>query len=335
MTFDRIIGHERQKDFLRRTLANNRLAHAYLFEGPAGIGKRLTALALARAVFCTNGNGCGECPPCRKIDHNNHPDLQIVEPDGKQIKIEQIRELQKTLSFKPVESSRRICLIDQADKMNQAAANSLLKTLEEPSAETLIILLASQPEALLPTVLSRCQRLPFNRLPQSCIESTLTEQRGFAQKEAHIIAALADGSFQVALDRDPAFYLEHRIEILKKVTALSPASILPLFELAKELSSEKETIPETMELLQSFYRDLLLFKYGQPVDNLVNIDLQEKIRRVAARENTFPAASFRAAFESADQRSIDDVVLEEADGWVIGRAVVRLAERHASAEIRA
>ena len=286
MTFEQIIGHDRQKEFLRRTLANDRLAHAYLFEGPQGIGKRLIALALARAVFCTNENGCGQCVPCRKIDHNNHPDLQIVEPDGKQIKIEQIRDLQKTLSFRPVESSRRVCLIDQADKMNPAAANALLKTLEEPSSETLIILLSARPEALLTTVLSRCQRLPFNRLPQACIESALIKQRGFDQHEAHIIAALADGSFQLALDRDPAFYLEHRIEVLKKVTALSSASILPMFALAKELATEKETIPETLELLQAFYRDLLLFLYGRPVESLVNIDLQEKIKRIAARENS-------------------------------------------------
>lgn len=286
MTFAQIVGHERQKEFLRRTLAHDRLAHAYLFEGPQGVGKRLTALALARAVFCAEGTGCGECTPCRKIDHNNHPDLQILEPDGKQIKIDQIRELQKTLSFKPVESTRRVCLIDYADQMNPAAANALLKTLEEPSAETLIILISAQPEALLSTVLSRCQRLPFNRLPQACIESALTEHRDFKQEEAHIIAALADGSFQLALDRDPAFYLEHRIDLLKRVTALSPASIIPTLDLAKELATEKETIPDTLELLQAFYRDLLLFRYGQPMENLVNIDLQEKIRRVAGRENT-------------------------------------------------
>ncbi len=285
MTFDQIIGHVRQKEFLRRTLAHNRLAHAYLFEGPQGVGKRLTALALARTVFCAEATGCGDCIPCRKIDHNNHPDLHILEPDGKQIKIEQIRNLQKTLAFKPVESTRRICLIDQADKMNPAAANSLLKTLEEPSAETLIVLISARPEALLTTVLSRCQRLPFARLPQSCIESTLIEQRGYDQKEAHIIAALADGSFQMALDRDPTIYLERRIEILKQVTALSAGSILPLMELAKELSTEKETIPQTLELLQAFYRDLLLYRHNRPLESLINIDLQEKIRRVATRED--------------------------------------------------
>jgi DNA polymerase-3 subunit delta' len=286
MTFDKIIGHARQKEFLRRTLAHNKLAHAYLFEGPQGVGKRLTALALARSIFCLEGTGCKECVPCRKIDHNNHPDLHILEPDGKQIKIEQIRNLQKTLAFKPVESTRRICLIDQADKMNPAAANSLLKTLEEPSAETLIILISARPEALLTTVLSRCQRLPFSRLPQSCIESTLISQRSYTQKEAHIIAALADGSFQLALDRDPAYYLERRIEILKNVTALSPGSILPLMELAKELSAEKETIPDTLELLQAFYRDLLLYQHNLPEEYFINIDLQDKIRRIAAQENT-------------------------------------------------
>jgi len=273
MTFDQIIGHDRQKEFLRRTLAHNRLAHAYLFEGPQGVGKRLTALALARTVFCAEATGCGDCIPCRKIDHNNHPDLHILEPDGKQIKIEQIRNLQKTLAFKPVESTRRICLIDQADKMNPAAANSLLKTLEEPSAETLILLISARPEALLTTVLSRCQRLPFARLPQSRIESTLIEQRGYDQKEAHIIAALADGSFQMALDRDPTIYLERRIEILKQVTALSAGSILPLMELAKELSTEKETIPQTLELLQAFYRDLLLYRHNRPLESLINIEI--------------------------------------------------------------
>ncbi len=286
MTFDRIIGHARQKEFLRRTLSHNKLAHAYLFEGPQGVGKRLTALALAGAVFCTEGTGCGECVSCRKIEHNNHPDILSVEPDGNNIKIEQIRTLQKALSFKPVEASRRICLIDQADKMNLAAANSLLKTLEEPTAETLIILISARPEALLSTVLSRCQRLPFARLPQSCIESTLIQQRGFDQKEAHIIAALADGSFKMALDRDPAFYLERRIEILKRVSALSPGSIVPLMELAKELASDKETIPDTLELLQAFYRDLLLYSHNRPVKSLINIDLLEKIRRIAAQENT-------------------------------------------------
>ena len=286
MTFAQIIGHDRQKDILRRAIATDHLAHAYLFEGPEGIGKRLVALGLARAVFCENNNGCGECQPCRKVDHNNHPDLHIFEPDGQQIKIEQIRNLQRELSFRPLEAEKKICLIDHADRMNPSAANALLKTLEEPSANTLIILLSAYPESMLVTVRSRCQRLPFTRLPQQVIEETLIEQRQLAPSAAHVLAALAGGSFHRALGRDQDLYLEKRRDILKSITALSSASILPLLEFARELANDKEIIPDLLEILVSFYRDLLLYKQGQPEENLANIDLLEKIRRVSAREDT-------------------------------------------------
>jgi DNA polymerase-3 subunit delta' len=287
MTYELIIGHERQKDILRRAVSADRLAHAYLFEGPEGIGKRLMALALVRAIFCENGNGCGDCAPCRKVDHNNHPDLHLFEPDGKQIKIEQIRELQRELSFRPLEAKKKVCLIDQADKMNPSAANSLLKTLEEPTDNTLIILLSSRPEALLVTVRSRCQRLPFSRLPQKNIEEALQNNRDLDPRSAHVLAALAEGSFLRALGRDQDFYLEKRREILKSVTGLSPASILPLLELAKEMATEKEQAPDLLEVLQSFYRDLLVYQQGRPENALINIDLMEKIKRVSRHEDTF------------------------------------------------
>lgn len=286
MTFAQIIGHDRQKDILRRAISSDRLAHAYLFEGPNGIGKRLIALALARAVFCENSNGCGECAPCRKVDHNNHPDLHIFEPDGKQIKIEQVRELQRELSFRPLEAKKKVCLIDNSEKMNPSAANALLKTLEEPSDNTLLILLTSRPESMLATVKSRCQRLPFSRLPQHKIEEALQDHRNLDPDDAHVLAALAEGSFLRALGRDQDFYLERRREILKNVTALSGASILPLLDLAKSIANEKELIPDILEVLQSFYRDLLIFQQGCPKESLVNIDLMEKIRRNATREDT-------------------------------------------------
>ncbi len=287
MTYEQIIGHERQKNILRRAIEADRLAHAYLFEGPEGIGKRLMALALVRAIFCSNGSGCGECTPCRKVDHNNHPDLHLFEPDGKQIKIEQIRELQRELSFRPLEAKMKICLVDQADRMNASAANALLKTLEEPSANTLIILLSARPEALLVTVRSRCQRLPFARLPQKHIEAALRDNRNLDERSAHVLAALAEGSFLRALGRDQEFYLEKRREILKSVTALSAASILPLLELASTLAAEKEMAPDILEVLQSFYRDLVVHQQGRPDEVLINIDLMDKIKRVSSREDTF------------------------------------------------
>ena len=286
MTFSRILGHDRQKDILRRAIDSGRLAHAYLFEGPEGVGKRLMALALARAVICKNNAGCGVCPACRKVDHNNHPDLHLLEPDGTTIKIEQVRNIQKELSFRPLEAPMKICLIDGADRMNQAAANSLLKTLEEPRGDALLILLSARPESLLSTIRSRCQRLPFTRLPQDTLKGVLIEQLGVDEIQGHILAALSEGSFKKALGKDRDLYLKQRLEILKTLTAFSPRSVLPIFDLAQGLAEDKDRLPDILDILQAFYRDLLLYRHGRPECDLVNIDLLEKIRRVALKENT-------------------------------------------------
>jgi DNA polymerase III subunit delta' len=304
MTFSRILGHDRQKDILRRAIDRGRLAHAYLFEGPEGVGKRLMALALARAVICKEGPGCGVCPACRKIDHNNHPDLHLLEPDGTTIKIEQVRRLQKELSFRPLEAPLKICLIDSADRMNQAAANALLKTLEEPTGESLIILLSARPESLLSTIRSRCQRLPFSRLPQGILKGVLLEQMGVDEIQGHILAALSEGSFKKALGKDRDLYLERRREILKTLTALSPRSVLPIFAMAQSLAEEKERLPDILDIIQAFYRDLLLYRHGRSENDLVNIDLAEKIRRVAPLETTAGLLHKLAAI-TASRRQLD------------------------------
>ncbi|WP_432823062.1 DNA polymerase III subunit delta' [Trichloromonas sp.] len=304
MTFSQILGHERQKNILRRAIDSDRLAHAYLFEGPEGVGKRLMALALARAVVCKEGAGCGVCPACRKVDHNNHPDLHLLEPDGTTIKIEQVRGIQKELSFRPLEAPKKICLIDGADRMNQAAGNALLKTLEEPNGDALLILLSARPESVLSTIRSRCQRLPFARLPQALLKGVLLEQLGVDEVQGHILAALSEGSFKKALGKDRDLYLGRRREILKTLTALSPGSILPTLELAQSLAEEKERLPDILDILQAFYRDLLLYQHGRSESDLVNIDLAEKIRRVAPRENTVSLLNKLEAI-AASRRQLD------------------------------
>lgn len=309
MTFDRIIGHDRQKDILRRALSTGRLAHAYLFDGPEGIGKRLMALEVVRTVFCADG-GCGHCTACRKVDHGNHPDLHVVEPDGSSIKIEQIRSLQREMTFRPLEARKKVCLIEGADKMNAAAGNALLKTLEEPSGEALMILLTSRSEGVLPTIRSRCQRLPFARLPRDVMKRVLVERLELSEAEAHVLAALSGGSFQKALGRDREFYAEQRRDILRSVTALSPGSALQLLELAQKLVEDKERLPEVLEILQAFYRDLLLIHHGLPESELVNIDLLEKIHRVSSRE-TVPGLLRKLDALAACHRQLDRNVNRE------------------------
>jgi DNA polymerase-3 subunit delta' len=285
MTFDQILGHDRQKEILRRALANGRVAHAYLFTGPDGIGKRLMAMALARAIVCEEQRGCGNCLACRKIDHQNHPDLHILDPDGKSIKIEQIRSFQKELNLKPLEAPRKICMIEQADAMTVGAANALLKTLEEPRGDTLLVLLSAQPNLLLETIRSRCQPLPFSRHPNSRIQAELEKQLGIASEESHVLAALSEGSFKKAFGKDRELYLDERRNLLKTLTGLSSGSILPTLDFAEQLASDKTILPDILEIFQAFYRDVLMTLQGRDDDELVNLDLKEKIHRVSARED--------------------------------------------------
>ncbi|MBE0597704.1 MAG: DNA polymerase III subunit delta' [Desulfuromonadales bacterium] len=303
MTFARVLGHERQKAILQRAMTSGRLAHAYLFEGPEGVGKRLLAVALARAVFCREGTGCGDCPACRKVDHQNHPDLHLVESEGAAIKIDQVRVLQREMAFRPVEGGKKICLIDGADRMNPAAGNALLKTLEEPSGEALLILLTCRSDAVLGTIRSRCQRLPFGRLPRTMIQEVLQERLELGVTEGHVLAALADGSFHKALGRDRDLYLVQRREILKQVTALG-GSVIALFELTRQLMEEKDRLAEILDILQTFYRDLLLLQHGAAESELVNIDLLEKLRRVGRRE-TVPSLLNKLEAIAASRRHLE------------------------------
>ncbi|MBI5788339.1 MAG: DNA polymerase III subunit delta' [Candidatus Schekmanbacteria bacterium] len=162
MGWNQIKGQNRVVKILCRALAQKRLPHAYLFYGIEGVGKKLTALHLAKVVNCRQQTEepCGICPACHKVDKAIHPDVILIQPEeGESIKIEQIRRLQEEIAYKPFEGYFKVWIIDQADKMTQQAANCLLKTLEEPPASSLIILLAVQEESLLPTIISRCQTL--------------------------------------------------------------------------------------------------------------------------------------------------------------------------------
>jgi len=285
MTFDQILGHARQKEILDRSLASGRLAHAYLFSGPDGVGKRLMALALARAIVCHEQRGCGDCQACRKIDHRNHPDLHVLEPDGNSIKIEQVRSLQKDLNLKPLEAPRKICLIEAADSMTLGAANALLKTLEEPRGDTLLILLSAHPNRLLETIRSRCQALPFTRHPNSRIQAQLEKQLDIDPTASHVLAALSEGSFKKAFGKDRELYLEERRKLLKTLTGLSPGSILPILDFAEQIAADKTVLPDILEIFQAFYRDVMMMLQGRGDDDLVNLDLKDTIERVSGREN--------------------------------------------------
>lgn len=283
MPFINILGHDRQKKQLAHAWSSKRLAHAYLFTGAEGVGKRLMATALARLIFCDQQSGCGTCAACQRLAHNNHPDLHIIEPDGAQIKIEQIRELQTDLSHPPLEAPRRICIIDEAERLNPAAGNALLKTLEEPRADVLLILISAHPDKVMETIRSRCQRLPFARLDQALISTILTD-KNINEEDSQIIAALSEGSLKKALGSDREYFLHQRIEIFKTITALSSASIVPMLEFAEKLAATKEQHDDLIWILLSCYRDLFLLVHQASPTLMTNIDMEHHLRKQAKKE---------------------------------------------------
>lgn len=282
MSFARILGQDTPVNVLERALRTGKMAHAYLFEGIEGCGKMTTALALVEAAFCGRDEACGQCPSCRKMASRQHPDLHVVEPDGAFIKIDQIRDLQRELVLRPVEASMKACIIDEADRLNPAAANALLKTLEEPPGNALMILLTSRLASILPTVRSRCQLLRFGPLPERVIEEELL-RRGTAPDTARMAASLANGSLKRALEAGEEGDSAGRGQMLSRLGALSLGDIAPLFAAAEELAADRETAVERLDELASLLRDVFLIQGGGA--EVVNRDLLPLLEQEAGRSS--------------------------------------------------
>jgi DNA polymerase-3 subunit delta' len=326
MTFANIIGHEQQKKLLRHAFANSKLAHAYLFSGIDGVGKRLMALALARLMFCEEGKGCGHCSACRRIDHNNHPDLHILEPDGQFIKIDQIRTLQKNLAFRPLEAPRHIVLIDQAERLHPSAANAILKILEEPPNGTMFILLSAQPQALPSTVRSRCQVLPFSHLSHAEIEKVLRTQVE-DETERNILASLAQGSLSKAFGADRDFYLNTRREIFIAIARLRPAAVLPMLELAPTLAPDRDYAEAVTDILISCYRDLFIMASRASEALVVNTDLDQELRHLCSRCSAAGVAAMLEAILRCRTYLNHNVNPLLAMEWLLSRLVFHQAAK--------
>ncbi|HJV36666.1 DNA polymerase III subunit delta' [Geomonas sp.] len=280
MPFSDVIGQDSAIAVLRRSISMGRVAHAYLFNGIEGCGKRKTAVAFVQAVFCGKDEACGVCSSCRKIASGQHPDLHILEPDGAFIKIDQVRELQKELAYRPFEAPKKACIIDGAEKLNLAAGNALLKTLEEPPGNALMILLTPERSAVLQTILSRCQSLAFQPLSAELIEGRLVRD-GFGAEAARVASTLSGGSLRRAMDVAADGVLEGRGSFLARIMALNLKDVATLFRTAEELAADKEGLPGLLELLLSFLRDILIYR-SMP-QGLANADMEELIAREAER----------------------------------------------------
>lgn len=266
---------------LKNSILKDRLAHAYLFEGMRGTGKKEIGLMLAKSLFCAEPKEryipCESCHYCRRINNGNHPDVHVVEPDGTSIKKQQIKLLQEEFAKTAVESSQKVYIIVHADRMTVNAANSLLKFLEEPSSQTVAILITEQVQQILPTILSRCQIVAFKPLSSEVLVEKLTEL-GADPKKAPLIAEITNNLDEgLALNDDEWFAQAQKLVVkLYEVLRKNPLEALVALQEYWFLHfKEKEQFDRGFNLLLLLLRDLLYIQLGK---NEQVVFLQEKNR---------------------------------------------------------
>lgn len=275
MAFSDIKGQDRAIEILKGSIGKGRIAHAYLFTGDKGVGKYLTAKNFASTLNCMNQgiethfDSCGHCSSCIKIEKNIHPDIFEIRAEKNQIKVNMIRSLEYDFSLKAFEGKWKIALIDDAELLNNSASNAFLKTLEEPPDKSLMILISSRPDMLLPTIRSRCQSIHFTPLPSSDVEALLSE-RGY--DNVSLVSRLSGGRVGLAFE---GISRDDRDEAFKKLTTLRKGSEKPLWE-------NRDEIALWIEWMILFLRDMAVTKYSHHHhDLLINYDLTFELKDMA------------------------------------------------------
>lgn len=303
--FKSIIDQKQPLSLLKTLFIKGSLPHALLFTGIDGVQKLATAKALAMLCNCEKINSsqampfefektgqkeveigidsCGICRSCRKIQSDSHPDIIHIKPSGNLIKIDQIRSLCTLLALKPYEAKTRVVIISNAQTMNSEASNALLKILEEPPDKTLLILIALQALDLLTTIISRCQQIRFTPIKASSIARYLIQEKKMTLDKAGLVAALANGSLSRALKINEK-WLRQRDWILtapglNRSSRHALPSVLECLAYAEKLAKAKTLVPLSLEILQTWLRDLIIFPYLP--DKINNIDFIDQIDQIS------------------------------------------------------
>ena len=281
LRFADLHGHEQQVAFLRRAWERGRLAHAYFFSGPEGVGKLAVARALALGLHCetTPFDACGACASCRTIAAGTHPDVRVLAgpaDDRRDIAIDQVRELQRELGFRSLSTGPKVGIVNDAQLLTVQAQNALLKTLEEPSGATVLVLVGLHGAALVPTILSRCQRVAFGPLPAPAVVAILRRQ-GWDEADAAAVAAYAEGSPGRALALDRELFGTRRRALLERLSTLRGADAAALAAFAQELATREKDLTPVLAIIASWYRDGLRRGLLGDAAPLQNADLAARL----------------------------------------------------------
>jgi len=302
-----MLGHAWAADLLRQHVAQGNFRHAYLFTGPQGVGRRTLALRLAQALNCPQppapGVPCRVCRTCTRLEAMQHPDLAVVQAEqvGGTLKVEQVRELQHSLSLAPYEARYRVALLLRFEEAHLSAANALLKTLEEPPPQVVLIVTAENAENLLPTIVSRCEVLRLRPLPAEMISQALQDRAGLSPEQAHLVAHLSGGrpGYALRLSQEGG-ELDLRQQWLKDHHSLLAASRVERFAFSESHSKDKEQLRQILMVWLSLWRDVLLRALGASVSPS-NLALGAEIEALAAEVGIQGASSVVASL----QRTLD------------------------------
>lgn len=323
--FSKLVGNDHIKHTLRHLLANERVPNSLLFSGDEGIGKRQFALELAKAMICLDpagGEACDICSACRRssvfafprsddkdahkrVIFSDHPDVGTVIAYNRNILVDAVRHLESEANFRPYEARSRFFIIDDADKMNDAASNALLKTLEEPSPTTHIFLVTSRPASLLPTIRSRCQVLRFAPVEPAAIERYLIDERAFSHDEARLAARLSRGSIGSAVSISVEKFKLRREKMVSVVeNAIESRDRAALLRISEEMNDakNKDNFEENLDILQSLIHDVWTLKVSGDDDRVVNTDLAGGLSILADKADGADLPSWLGAI---DQMRLD------------------------------
>ena len=328
--FNQLAGNQRVKELLQRMLETGRVPGALLLTGEEGVGKKLFAVELAKALNCRATKGveaCDECPACLRISRFNYPqsdksedwdqiirtdhaDVGMVVAPRRVLKVDQMRAIEREANYRPFEGKARVFIVDDAEKLNEPSANALLKILEEPPRTSHIVLITARPATLLPTIRSRCQAIRFSPLTVAEIEEYLLRDKTIKPAEARLRARLAGGSIARALGSDVESFQSQRGDMLRVLEALAvTGNWADLLGAAEQMNDakHKDDYESSLEILEALIRDAWMIGLGASEQQIVNEDLRAQLANIGRRIDSAKAALWISRIEELREQLVVNV----------------------------